>query len=60
MIDNTSLQSNRSHVEYDKIEKIKFIVEHFVTRSKELYNQGRYITVDEMMVAYYGHYSGFK
>jgi len=60
VIDNNSLQNDRSHPDYDKIGKIKFIIHHFVTRLKELYNPRRYITIDEMMVAYHKHFSSFR
>jgi len=58
--DNHSLVTDRSQASYDKIGKVRFLVDHFVSRSKELYNPGRYITVDEMMVAYRGRYSSFR
>jgi len=60
VIDNDSLETDRSHPKYDKIGKVRFIVDHFVKRSKKPYNLGRYITVDEMLVAYRGHYFGFR
>jgi len=55
-VDNSILCSNKDN-RYDKIGKVRWILEHFVERSHALFNLEKFVTVDEVMIAYHGHFS---
>jgi hypothetical protein len=51
-ITNTILGSShdRSSLNYDKLAKISWLIEEICNRCKEMYNMGKIITIDEMMI----------
>jgi len=56
-VDNSTLCQEKESVEYDKIGKVRWVLDHFVRRSKELFNCKKFLTCDEVMIAYRGHFS---
>ena len=59
-VDNQRLVSDKNHSGYDKIAKVRWVLEGFVRRSRELYNPEKFLTTDEIMVAYRGKYSPIR
>jgi hypothetical protein len=51
-VDNEQIYRDKSSPLYDKISKIRVVLEHIVRRSQEQYNPDKFITCDEIMVAY--------
>jgi len=45
---------------FDKLAKVRWIIDDFVSKSRAFYNPEKFLTCDEIMVAYRGHYSGFR
>jgi hypothetical protein len=41
---------------YDKLIKVRWLVEVFLKRSRELYNPGEFLAVDECVIPYEGMY----
>lgn len=39
--------------------KVRWIMDDFVTKNQAFYNLDKFITCDEIIVAYYSYYSGF-
>jgi len=56
-IDNATLETNKEYATYDKIGKVRWIIEDFVDCVRELWNPKKYVIVDEIIVAYRGHFS---
>jgi len=56
-VDNRTLEIIKSTQGYNKIGKVKWIIEGFEARSKELWNPKKYVTMDEIMIAYKRHFS---
>lgn len=57
LIDNTTSNVERPELGYNKIGKVRWLIDHFVTTSKSFYNPHWYMNVDEIMVAYNGNFS---
>lgn len=60
LVDNRGLPTDASHPEYDKIGKVRWLMEHFASTSQRLYNCERICTVDEIMVPYKGRYCNIQ
>jgi hypothetical protein len=60
LADNTQVENNRDSPSYDKIAKVRWLVEEFVTLSQRWYNCERELTVDEIMVPYKGRFCNIK
>jgi len=56
-VDNTQLCRDKANVMYDKIGKVRWLLQHFVTRSRELFNCEKYVTTNEIMIAFRGQFS---
>lgn len=52
--DNMQLCRDKESPLYDKLGKVRWILEHFVTQSRELFNCERYVTTDEIIIAFVG------
>lgn len=59
-VDNSTRPNEKSDPGYDKIGLVRWVVEGFVQKAKELWHPEKYITVDEIIVAYKGHYSPIR
>jgi hypothetical protein len=59
-VNNEGLCRDKAAPQYDKIGKVRWLLEHFVRRSKELYNPDKMLTADEVMIAYRGHFSPIR
>jgi hypothetical protein len=59
-MDNEKLTSDKNHPRYDKIGKVRWVLEDFVKISQRLYNPEKHLTADEIMVAYRGKYSSIR
>jgi len=59
-VDNTTLETNKSARGYDKIGKVHWVIDGFVARSRELWNPEKFVTVDEIIIAYRGHFSPIR
>lgn len=60
LVDNCTLVTEKSNPSYDKIAKIRWLLEGFVQASKRLYNCERYVCVDEIMIPYRGNRCSIK
>ena len=60
IVDNRNIETNKESAGYDKLAKVMWIIDDFVRKSRALYNPRKFITCDEIMVAYRRHYSGFR
>lgn len=60
LVDNSTIESDKDSPRYDKLTKVRWIINEFVTKSRALYNPDKFVTCDEIMVAYRGHYSSFR
>ena len=60
LVDNSKLAKDASDPQYDKIGKVRWLIEGFSRISQELYNPERILTVDEIMVPYKGRYCGIR
>ena len=60
LVDNRNNDTNKKSTGYDKLAKVRWIIGDFVRKSRALYNPGKFITCDEIMLAYRGHYLGFR
>jgi hypothetical protein len=56
-VNNETLERNPTATGNDKLGKVRWVLTDFVRISRSLYNPEKYITCDEIMVAYRGHYS---
>lgn len=56
-IDNSMLCRDNNSDQYDKLGKVRWIIEHFVERSRELFNCEKFVTTYEIMVAFRGRFS---
>ena len=56
LVDNSSVVRDVNDPRFDRIAKTRWLVEMFVTVSKEIYNLEREITVDECVIPYKGRY----
>lgn len=59
-VDNSTLEKDKKARDYDKIGKVRWVIESFVCRSRELWNPEKFVTVDEIMIAYRGHFSPIR
>jgi hypothetical protein len=59
-VDNNSGCRDKEDAQYDKIYKIRWVLEHFVTVSKSLYNPEKFLTCDEIMIPYRGKKSPIR
>jgi hypothetical protein len=57
LVDNTTVVTNRNDPGYDKIAKVRWLVENFVATAQRHYNSECICIVDEMMIPYKGRYS---
>jgi hypothetical protein len=60
LVDNETLQQDSKDPTFDKIGKVRWLIEDFAQKSRELYNPERVLTVDEIMVPYKGRYCGIR
>ena len=60
LTDNEKLERNRTSLNFDKIGKVRMLLNHFVKTSQELYNLEREVTVDELINPYKGKYCNFR
>lgn len=60
LVNNERIQKNRESLHYDKLAKVRWIISNFVTKSQAFYNPKKFITCDEIMVAYRGDYFGYE
>lgn len=60
LTDNEKLERDRSSPNFDKIGKIRMLLNHFVKTSQALYNLEREVTVDELIIPYKGKYCNFR
>lgn len=60
LVDNNTLITDKANENYDKIAKVRWLVEGFVQTCKRLYNCERYICVDEIMIPYRGRKCNIK
>ena len=56
LVDNNTIVRDVRDPRFDRIAKIRWLVEMFVKVSSEIYNLEREITVDECVIPYKGHY----
>ena len=56
LVDNNCVVRDVNDPRFDRIAKTRWLVEMFVTVSKEIYNLEREITVDECVIPYKGRY----
>lgn len=54
LVDNAALVADKKHENYDKIAKVRWMLESFVKTCKELYNCERHVCVDEIMIPHRG------
>jgi hypothetical protein len=52
LVDNRKVVRDSRQVGYDKLAKVKWLVELFSKKSRELYNPGEFLTVDECVIPY--------
>ena len=60
LTDNEKLERDRSSPNFDKIGKVRMLLDHFVSTSQSLYNLERVVTVDELVIPYKGKYCNFR
>lgn len=61
LVDNTMIVSDRDDPAlYDKLAKVRWVVEAFVRASQTYYNCERECTVDEIMIPYKGRYCNIR
>ena len=60
LVNNEIVVTERESPRYDKLAKVRWVIDDFVTKSCTLYNLEKFITCVEIMVAYRGHYSGSR
>jgi hypothetical protein len=60
LVDNDSLPKDSTDPNFDKIGKVRWLVEGFAEISQRLYNPEPICTVDEIMVAYKGRYCAIR
>lgn len=60
LVDNSKLVTEPTTPGFDKIAKVRWLVEGFARISQSLYNAERVCTVDEIMVPYKGRYCGIR
>jgi hypothetical protein len=58
-VDNETL-AKKGEPGYDKIGKVRPILDGFVQRSRQLWNPEHVVTCDEIMIAYRGHFSPIR
>ena len=59
LTDNDKLERDRLSPNFDKIGKVRMLLNHFVSTSQRYYNQEREVTVDELIIPYKGKYCSF-
>jgi hypothetical protein len=59
-VDNSQQCTDTTSPLYDKIRKVRPVMDPFVKRSQELYNPEKFLTADEVMIAYRGHFSPIR
>ena len=60
LTDNEKLKRDRSIPNFDKIGKVRMLLDHFVSTSQSLYNLECVVTVDELVIPYKGKYCNFR
>lgn len=60
LVDNSELVTDSTSTGFDKIGKVRWLVEGFSRISQSLYSPERVCTVDEIMVPYKGRYCGIR
>lgn len=60
LVDNSEFVTEPTTPGFDKIGKVRWLVEEFAKISQSLYNAERVCTVDEIMVPYKGRYCGIR
>lgn len=60
LVDNTTLVTDKASNEYDKIAKVRWLLDGFVSTCKRLYRCERHICVDEIMIPYRGRRCNIK
>lgn len=60
LVNNSDLVMDNTSSRFDKIEKVRWLLEGFARISQSLYNAERVCTVDEIMVPYKGKYCGIR
>jgi hypothetical protein len=60
LVNNEELTSDKIDPAYDKLAKVRWLVERFVSISQSLYNNEQVCTVDEIMIAYKGRFCEIK
>ena len=59
-MNNEAVVTDCTDPSYDKIAKVRWLVEAFVATSQSQYNNERVCTVDEMMIPYKGRYCNIQ
>jgi len=52
LVNNETIVSDHQSLQYDKLAKVRWIIDDFVKKSQVFYNPKKYLTCDEIMVAY--------
>jgi hypothetical protein len=60
LVDNDSLVQDCNHFGYDRIGKVRWLIELFARISHSLYNFKRICTVDEIMLLYKGRFCNIR
>lgn len=60
LVDSSKLCTDKSDPRFDKLGKVRWLVDSFVSLCKKYLNPGKFLTVDEIMVAYKGRYCSFQ
>jgi hypothetical protein len=59
-MDNAMRPSDELDPLYDKVGLVRWVMEGFVSKAQSLFNAEKYLTADEIIVAYRGHYSSIR
>lgn len=60
LVNNDTLVQNKGELGYDKLGKVRWLVDRFAEISQSLYNAQRTCTVDEIMIPYKGRYCNIR
>jgi hypothetical protein len=60
LVNNETMVTDQAAEGYDKIAKVRWLMEEFVRISQSLYNAERTCTIDEIMVPYKGRYCAIR
>ena len=52
LVDNSTLITDKRNPAYDKIAKVRWLVEEFIKINKHLYNCDHHVCVEEIMISY--------